>query len=255
MFEIGSSLRDARVRQGLDVADVEADTKIRSKYIRALEDERFDLLPGDAYVKGFLRTYADRLGLDGQLYVDEYNARFALSAEPVMSPRPRRKARNAKLESNAVLVALAGIVAVTVLVIAAWQLGSSTEDEPGTVPAGTSGAVETGTVEIPATTATTAPAATTAEEAEPLAELRITAARGRSVVEVRRGTQTGELLFEGTMYRDESEVFSGRRLWVRATKAENLDLSLGGVPVAGLELAGPVLLRVTAEGVTNVGAP
>ncbi|MCC6222337.1 MAG: helix-turn-helix domain-containing protein [Thermoleophilia bacterium] len=252
MFEIGSSLRDARVRQGLDVADVEAETKIRSKYIRALEDERFDLLPGDAYVKGFLRTYADRLGLDGQLYVDEYNARFALSAEPVLSPRPRRKARNARLESNAVLVALAGIVAVTVLVIAAWQLGSSTDGEPGTVPVGTSGAVETGTAELPTTTA---PVATTAEDAEPLVELRITAVEGRSVVEVRRGTQTGELLFEGTMYRDESEEFSGKRLWVRATKAEHLDLSLDGVPVTGLELAGPVLLRVTAEGVVSVGAP
>lgn len=252
MFEIGSSLRDARVRQGLDVADVEETTKIRAKYIRALEDERFDLLPGEAYVKGFLRTYADRLGLDGQLYVDEYNARFALSAEPVPSSRPRRKAGNARLESNAVLVALAGIVAVTVLVIAAWQLGTSGSEEPDTGPAVSSAALETGTIELPPTTA---PATTATTEVEPLAQLTITAARGRSVIEVRRGTQTGELLFEGTMYRDESEVFSGRRLWVRATKSENLDLALDGEPVDDLSLSGSVLLRVTVDGVVSVGAP
>ena len=66
MFEIGNSLRDARVRQGLELPELETQTKIRAKYLKALEEEQFDLLPGEAYVKGFLRTYADRLGLDGQ---------------------------------------------------------------------------------------------------------------------------------------------------------------------------------------------
>lgn len=252
MFEIGSSLRDTRVRQGLEIASVEATTKIRGKYLRALEDERFDLLPGEAYVKGFLRTYADWLGLDGQLYVDEYNARFALSAEPVESSRPRRKGGSARLESNAVLVALAGIVAVTVLVIAAWQLGTSGSEEPGSGPAGSSAVNETGTVELPAATTSATSAAT---DVGPLAQLTIIAARGRSVIEVRRGTQTGELLFEGTMYRDESEVFSGKRLWVRATKAQNLDFALDGKPVGDLTLSGSVLLRVTGDGVVSVGAP
>ena len=76
MFEIGTSLREARLRQGLDFPEIEQGTKIRGKYLRALEDEQFDLLPGQTYVKGFLRTYAEYLGLDGQLYVDEYNSRF-----------------------------------------------------------------------------------------------------------------------------------------------------------------------------------
>ena len=77
MFEIGNSLREARVRQGLEFPEVEQATKIRGKYLRALEDEQFDAAPvAQTYVKGFLRTYADYLGLDGQLYVDEYNSRF-----------------------------------------------------------------------------------------------------------------------------------------------------------------------------------
>ena len=81
MFEIGSSLRAARMRQELELSHVERDTRIRAKYLRALEDERFDVLPGPAYTKGFLRTYADYLGLDAQPFVEEYNARFAPEEE------------------------------------------------------------------------------------------------------------------------------------------------------------------------------
>jgi cytoskeleton protein RodZ len=81
VFEIGSSLREARIRQELDFPALEQATKIRAKYLRALEDERFELLPAHTYVKGFLRSYADYLGLDGELYVDEYNSRYVTGEE------------------------------------------------------------------------------------------------------------------------------------------------------------------------------
>src|SRR2546421_11114122 len=89
MFEIGSSLREARLRQGLDFPELEQATKIRAKYLRALEDEQFDLLPAQTYVKGFLRGYAEYLGLDGQLYVDEFNSRYVVDGDEVPT-RPRR---------------------------------------------------------------------------------------------------------------------------------------------------------------------
>ena len=118
MFEIGNSLREARLRQGLEIPRIEADTKIRGKYLRALEEEQFDVLPGDTYVKGFLRTYADYLGLDGQLYLDEFNSRFAAAEEiPFAQSATPRKRRRRRVESNLVVVALAAIVAVTVLVV------------------------------------------------------------------------------------------------------------------------------------------
>ena len=66
MFEIGTSLREARERQKLELSQVEGATRIRARYLQAFEDERFDILPGVAYAKGFLRTYADYLGLDAQ---------------------------------------------------------------------------------------------------------------------------------------------------------------------------------------------
>src|SRR5436305_9858262 len=121
MFEIGTSLREARARRKLSYDQVEAETKIRAKYIRCLEDEDFDTLPSGMYVKGFLRTYADYLGLDGQLYVDEYNSRFADShvEDQLFRRRERPPARRRRESSNAVLIALAAIVSVAVIVIAA----------------------------------------------------------------------------------------------------------------------------------------
>ncbi len=127
MFEIGNSLREARLRQGLDFPEIEQRTKIRGKYLRALEEEQFDLLPGQTYVKGFLRSYSEYLGLDGQLYVDEFNSRYVTGEEepPIRPSRAesfdRRGRRGAGGESSGIVLALAAIAAVTALVIAAWR--------------------------------------------------------------------------------------------------------------------------------------
>ena len=72
MPEIGETLRDARMRARIDVSEIEAKTKIRAKYLRALENEEWGLLPGPTFVKSFLRTYAQALGLDGKALVEEY---------------------------------------------------------------------------------------------------------------------------------------------------------------------------------------
>src|SRR5256884_7630275 len=119
MFEIGTSLREARLRKQVDIVQAEQGTKIRAKYLRALEDEHFELLPAETYVKGFLRTYAEYLGLDGQLYVDEYNSRFVTGedyelrrSQPRRSTaRPQRRSR--RTETNIVLIVLAAIAILT----------------------------------------------------------------------------------------------------------------------------------------------
>src|ERR1700757_241941 len=123
MFEIGNSLRDARLRQGLDFPQVELATKIRGKYLRAIEEEQFDVLPAGTYVKGFLRAYAEFLGLDGQLYVDEYDSRFVIDAfeDAPLRPRSPRRQREVSFERRAIVLALVGISALAALVIAAWK--------------------------------------------------------------------------------------------------------------------------------------
>src|SRR5512132_636790 len=148
MFEIGNSLREARLRQALDFPEVEQATKIRPKYLRALEDEQFDILPGQTYVKGFLRTYAEYLGLDGQLYVDEFNSRFTSTEEPLAPSTPPSRPRHRVSESNFVVVALAAIVAITVLVVVAFGFGDGTSSDP------TVGAVGSTTSESTAKTTT-----------------------------------------------------------------------------------------------------
>jgi cytoskeleton protein RodZ len=76
MPSIGDTLREARMRQRLDIADVEAKTKIRAKYLRALENEEFGMLPGPTFVKTFLRSYAEVLGLDPHRLVEDYRVRY-----------------------------------------------------------------------------------------------------------------------------------------------------------------------------------
>src|SRR5689334_17406332 len=142
MFEIGSSLREARLRQGLDFPEIEQATKVRGKYLRALEDEQFDVLPAQTYVKGFLRSYAEYLGLDGQLYVDEYNSRYVVGDDDSMLRPHRSRQRRApapRVQSRVVLLTLLGIALVTALVIVAWTRGGPANPEiPGLVTQQTS---------------------------------------------------------------------------------------------------------------------
>lgn len=93
------------MRARIDVSEIEAQTKIRAKYLRALENEEWDLLPGPTFVKSFLRTYAQALGLDGRALVEEYKLHYEHSGEglePIQQPvsaqrrvRPRGGGGNA----------------------------------------------------------------------------------------------------------------------------------------------------------------
>src|SRR5690348_11955345 len=131
MFEIGGSLREARLKRGLAPADVQKAIRIRDRYLQALEEERWELLPGDAYVKGFLRTYADYLGLDGNLYVEEYNSRFARPEDPLMVPERFARTSN-RLGGVGFLrpLVIVGAIVAIVAAVAAWQLSGS--HSPGT---------------------------------------------------------------------------------------------------------------------------
>jgi len=118
MADIGATLREARMRQRIDISEVESETKIRAKYLRALENEEWDLLPGPTYVKSFLRTYAEALGLDGKLLIEEYKLRHERLSDVEMQPirppgaarEPRRRRRTGSGRGWAVLVVVVGIV-------------------------------------------------------------------------------------------------------------------------------------------------
>jgi cytoskeleton protein RodZ len=250
VFEIGISLREARLRQGIELPRVEADTKIRAKYLRALEEERFEVLPAETYVKGFLRTYAEYLGLDGQLYVDEFNSRFARAEDPLVAPSPPQRTRSRPVESNFVVVALAGIVAVTILVVVAWRVGSDDPTNPrsfiGTQPIG----------QGPATTAETTPPPTPppapATPETRLAKLVLSAARGDCWVQVREGSANGRLIYEGTLQQGQTQRFARwSRLWLELGAPSNINAHLNGRRVKDFPQQ-PSIVIVTAKGVRTV---
>jgi hypothetical protein len=201
-------------------------TKIRGKYLRALEEERFDLLPSQTYVKGFLRTYADYLGLDGQLYVDEYNSRFVTGDEwgPRRSVRVTEH-RDRRLQAAIVLVALVVVAVLTVVVISAWKTSSGSRHVPRTVRR----------------------TAVTHHAKAPAAYLEVTAVRGPSKVIVNSAGVNGKVLFSGTLERGDTQAFDGHRFWLNVGAPENLVIRVGGrrVHVAGYR---PWVLTVTPAG-------
>jgi cytoskeletal protein RodZ len=143
MPEIGDQLRETRMRNRIDISEVEAATKIRAKYLRALENEEWDLLPGPTFVKTFLRTYADYLGLDARNLVEEYRARYERPSAQELAPfGPGMGGRRSRPPRRPVLgpwvLVLAGLIA---LVGALYLLGTwGDDDEPereATTPSGT----------------------------------------------------------------------------------------------------------------------
>ena len=134
MPEIGETLREARMRRRIDMAEVEAATKIRAKYLRALESEEWELLPGPTFVKTFLRTYAEYLELDSRLLVEEYKQRFERPAGVELTPlnlRTQRRRRSVGPRIGPGVVVVVGIIA---LLGALYALGRFGDDEEGAPP-------------------------------------------------------------------------------------------------------------------------
>jgi cytoskeletal protein RodZ len=137
MPEIGEMLREARMRRRIDMTEVESATKIRGKYLRALENEEWDLLPGPTFVKTFLRTYAEYLGLDPRLLVEEYRQRYERPSTQDLTPfkatrSARGRARRRRAASMGPLLVIAGCAAV--LLGALWALGTWGDDDDGGTP-------------------------------------------------------------------------------------------------------------------------
>lgn len=83
---IGSDLRRARTRREIDLSEVEAATRIRARFLRAIEDEEWDALPGGVYTRGFIRTYANFLSLDGDRLAEDYRRDVEGAGHPEPPP-------------------------------------------------------------------------------------------------------------------------------------------------------------------------
>jgi cytoskeleton protein RodZ len=132
MPEIGQTLRETRMRNRIDITEVEAGTKIRAKYLRALENEEWDLLPGPTFVKTFLRSYADYLGLDSRMLVEEYKQRYerpsTMELTPFRGPSGARRERRRRPWLGPAIAVLAIVVVVLGGLYALGSLGNDKAD-------------------------------------------------------------------------------------------------------------------------------
>ena len=144
------------MRQRIDITEAEADTKIRGKYLRALENEEWALLPGPTFVKSFLRTYADYLGLDGRSLVEEFKLKYERpEMQAIAPPRPReqgRRQRPSRRGPPGDSRLWIGLALVAVVLIGLFALGRGDKSKNSGSSAGTT----TTTKPKTATTTTTA---------------------------------------------------------------------------------------------------
>ncbi|MBU6363015.1 MAG: DUF4115 domain-containing protein [Acidobacteria bacterium] len=202
------------MRQGIDYPTAEAGTRIRSRYLKAMENEQFDLLPDPSYVRGFLRAYSTYLDIDPQLVLDEYDSRFGdigQSAEDARRARKRAEARPRRREAQLLWLAIGGVTGIALL---AWLgIGGSPSSTPADpVPS------------VPATTAT-APAQAI--------DVTFTGRGNRgSYLEVRSGSDAGATLYSGVLVPGATRSFSFRdTAWVRIGKPDAMTVTVNGEPL------------------------
>ena len=236
VFEIGTSLRSARERQGLELSKVERETRIRTRYLQALEDEQFEVLPGSAYAKGFLRTYAEFLGLDGERFVVEYNARFPATEEPPALPPTAFRRRRFALDARLLVIPFAVLLALIGWRIASGDGGHATKPAPP--PPRT-----------PAT-ASVQPSPPTSHARPEIARFALVAAHGPCWISVRLGSEHGRLLFERTLEPGQTARCIARRLWIRLGAPGSLDATLNGKPVQLPDATGDVVVTSTSVATT-----
>jgi len=269
--DIGNSLREARIRKGLSIKDVEGATKIRSKYLEALEEDDFEVLPAPTYAKAFLRTYATFLKLDADALIAEYRSTYEPRGEeqavvrseltqerrsPTSVERKRKRTRRHQRG-----YALIAAVAVVIVVLLAW-FGSGRGQDPASLDASNVSS-STSSVSLADVSSTTV---TSEEGAEATTSTETTVGNGGSIpsgenvvlivsvtesscwLVVREDGEDGTELFAGTLSAGSQQTFDGsKRYWMTVGKPEVIALSINGAPHTLEEPAGSFV--VTEAGV------
>lgn len=132
---VGKRLREARTRRKLTLQEAEAATKIRAGYLRAIENEDWDQLPGDIYARAFIRTYGSLLGLDGERLAEDQRRQRGSARPgerlPRVDPRPRRVQRRRRSRPRVpsrLIVALVTALVVVALLVVGLSAGGSGDD-------------------------------------------------------------------------------------------------------------------------------
>jgi hypothetical protein len=224
-MEIGGSLRAARSRLGFELAEVEAATLIRARYLEALESERYELLPAGSYRVVFLREYAEFLGLDSRLLTEEYLLR---QAPPAADPPREKPPRLGLLLSR--LSPLHAVLAAALVVggVAVWRLGSDGTAKVAAPPSAPAVPVKRAVAgpTAPARSPPRTPVVT--HKATPPRPLMLVASRGSCWLLVRQGSSSGAVVYQHTLEPGQRVRFGLKKpLWIRTGAPWNLDAAIG----------------------------
>jgi len=205
VIEIGASLAAARQARGLDLRGAEALTCMRARYLSALEEDRFDDLPGRTYARAFLRSYAHALGLQEDEFVAAFDEQVP---EPAVEPEPaRRRTRRPGVVSWRMAPVAAGITLVALLVWSAWSNDhgqhSVARPSPPTAAAASS---RPHSGDLRAAVATVPPRPTA---------VVVRATTGRCWVQARRGGPSGAVVAERTLEPGQVLRLTAKRVWLR----------------------------------------
>jgi len=239
-YDIGDRLRAARTAKGVSLGDAAAATRIRSTYLEALETEQFDVIGGDVYAKGFLRTYATYLDLDADELLAAYREIRGQSEPPPVAPAaaadplaadPSAGRRRASVAGTAVLLVVIALGAVSVLdggqdATGAPGGGGAVPEPVGSSPTTADRAAsETSPSPEPTTGESSGesrqPSSSPPPEATGEAETLARAEQARVEVAVEgakswvRVTVDGDLVSEGTRFDGFSEEFVGEEVSLR----------------------------------------
>lgn len=245
MSELGDLLRQARERKGVTLEQVEAATRIRLKFLDALERGDYASLPGEVYVRGFVRSYASFLGLDPQEALSHHTPTSEGASAPAEAPaaslvlvsmEPGRSLRS-------VIVALAVVASILLVILAVqrqvWKLfptplavkpalTSTSEPAPTDTQRPVPSATQAPTAE-PTTEPAAEPSATTAPSPSPSATAGVAVrlvVTGRSWLQV---TVDDQIVYSGVLM-DVTREWSGRRqIGVRIGDASRVDVTVNGV--------------------------
>lgn len=241
MFEIGSALREARVRGKLTLRQAEEDTKIRVKYLQAMENEEFDVMPGDAYVKGFLQTYAQYLGLDPAIILDEYRSRGLTRHEhqPFGGSSVIGKPRSHRRRNTLAFIAVACLLVLAVIYVLGLNTEDTGQDARRGIDAGVLSPSPSPSLRTPAS-----PRASPSPSPVRSDVVRVSASRGDCWLEVRRGDAAGELLYIDTLVRGKTKLFHGEELYLRVGAPAAISIRAGRRVLPRLQGVGPLIVRI-----------
>lgn len=246
MDMIGNLLSAERKKKGLEIIDVEHATGIRAMYLLALEEGRYTTLPGDVYVKGFIRNYGNYLGLDGAHLVHLYTD--SLQSEPVVATATvAAKVESSRKKSTKKHI-ISTVIIVLLLAISAWSLylwqksspGATVRSKPETTvvkPTSPSGLPAGQTTPLVGTPASSQPATISANRPITLSA-RFTDRCWTSVI------ADGKSIYEGIPQNNEMFTWQAdRQIVVNFGNAAAVELTFNGQPVGKIGERGDVVVK------------